>query len=950
MGFLRSAIDGIERGRGSIVLIAGEPGIGKSRLMDEIARLAAPRAITAWGRSWEAGGAPAYWLWTEALRAVAAQVGDEWWDEHVAGWAHELRDVLSEAADGGVDPHVRDADEARFRLFAAVARLLEAAAATRPVVLLLDDLHAADTASVLLLRFVARRASMNRLLIVGAYRDVELTASHPFTATLDHLLREPAVTRLTPRLLDVDDVAEIIATTLETTPKPEIAEQVWSQTDGNPLYVRELVRLVTAEGLVGSMPRDLRATILRRLETLPDACRSLLSTASVFGRDVPLDVLGEVTGVDDPLAVLDDAVAANVIGERPDAPGAVRFSHLVVRDALYEEIPRARRASLHHEVGLAIERRRQGDLDSNVAVLALHFSAATTVGGAAKAVHYGRLAGDRAMRLLAFDEAMSSYAVALAAIDTAPEQGRVVRRSLLLQLGEAQARAGATPRAKESFLAAASLARDLHDPAALARAALGYGGRFPWLRAGSDTLIVPLLREARAVVDDDALRARITARLSTALRDEPDRSERTALSEEAVRLADAVGDVELQAYVHIARFTAIWAPETTGELGSIAARAAELARRSGDNERISDAGWLQFISALIHGDCHTARSIAADYARIAVELRQPPQRWYAGVMRDALQLMSGPLDDLETSIELTLEAGRVAQGWDAEVSYRLAIAMLRWEQGRLAEVDGLLARSAAEYRGYPFFGCLLALAHAEDGRAAAASAAAADALDHLAHDNGWLFGITVLSEASERNGDAALAARLYPTLLPYDGLVATAAGEVVGGAVSRSLGQLASQLGRFDDAERHFSDALAVHERMGADVWTAHTLYDHAVMLSRRGAPGDVERAAGLLARALPMCERLGMVALAGRIASAGVAPTPAPPRGTARPGGLTARELEVATLVARGLSNREVADQLVVSERTVESHVQSALRKLDLRSRTQLAAWLLGTSAPQLP
>jgi DNA-binding CsgD family transcriptional regulator/tetratricopeptide (TPR) repeat protein len=959
MRVIASALDQTAEVRDSLILLAGEPGIGKSRLLDEAVRLAeasGARAVS--GRSWEAGGAPSYWLWTEALRTLVADLGPDWWDAHVGDWAHELHDILPEVSPGSRPRGRVDPSEARFQLFGAVARFLQAASADRPVVVLLDDLHAADTASLLLLRFLVRHAHEHRLLLVGAYRDVELTASHPLTAALEHLLREPAVTRLSLHPLNVADIGRILDAANDVPVPADLAERVWMQTDGNPLYVRELVGLVGTRGGLGgevaserlAIPRDLRATILRRLAGLSGRGKAVLEVASVIGRDVPVDLLDAVSEDDDPLAALEEAIAVNVIGEHPAARGQLRFSHVLVRDALYDELSLGRRKALHKKVGEALEELRRGQLDAHLSELALHYSTAGSPADRAKVVRYSRRGGDRAMRLLAFDEAARSYALALASVDTSAPDADELRLALLLAMAQAESRAGATGTSKATYLTAASLARELGRADEFAMAVIGYGGRFPWLRAGNDALLVPLLREALEAVGVDApLRARLLARLSGALRDQSDRTERARLSEEALHLADAIPDDSLRAYVRIARYAAIWAPDTHDECLRLARESAELARRAGDGELVSDAGWMEVVAALASGDAQTARSIESEFSHVAVELRQPAQRWYVRVIRTVLRLMEGPLTGAENLIEETLHAGREAVGWDAEVSCRLAIAFLRWEEGRLPDMEGLVARSVTEYPGYRLFRCLLALVHAEGGRPGQAAALAREVLelgdDALALDNGWLFGMTTLAEVAHQVQDADLAERLYSRLAPFHHLVAAAAGEVIGGSVSRSLGQLAATQGRYGDAERHFTDALSVHRAMGANVWTAHTLYDYAVTLSRRGRTADLDRASRLLANAVQLCEENGMVRLAAKIAALGVAPArprPAPPRRE----GLTTRETEVAELVARGLSNREIADKLFVSERTVETHVQNILRKLDCRSRTQVAAWLIARPA----
>jgi DNA-binding SARP family transcriptional activator len=249
---LRAGVDDAFAGHGRLFLLVGEPGIGKSRLVEEVMRQARARgARVLVGRCWEAGGAPAYWPWVQSLRAyirdrepreLREELGPDAGD--VAQLFPELRRLFPDLP----EPPAQGSEGARFRLFDALAAFLENAARGRPLVLVLDDLHAADEPSLLLLRFLARELRASRLLIVGAYRDVDPTLQDPLVTALAELVREPVTQRLALDGIVEAEVAEYIALTTGVEPEPAVVEEIYAETDGNPLFVGEIVRLLAAEG------------------------------------------------------------------------------------------------------------------------------------------------------------------------------------------------------------------------------------------------------------------------------------------------------------------------------------------------------------------------------------------------------------------------------------------------------------------------------------------------------------------------------------------------------------------------------------------------------------------------------------------------------------------------------------------------------------------------------
>ena len=303
---LLAGLDDAACGTGRLFLLAGDPGIGKSRLAGEAAARARDRGIkVAWGRCWEAGGAPAYWPWVQALRAVVRGVGREELVPQLGAGAPFVAQIVAEVAE--ILPDVRppppmEAEAARFRLFDAVAAFLRNAGAGQPLMLILDDLHAADAPSILLLRFVARELGEARVLVLGAYRDMELDRGHPLAAALAELSREAATRHVPLSGLAEADVARLIQEITGVTPGEGVAAAVHRDTDGNPLFVGEVARLLAAEGRLEragdpagmglAVPEGIRAVIGRRVARLPERCGRVLGLASVFGRDFWLPAAG----------------------------------------------------------------------------------------------------------------------------------------------------------------------------------------------------------------------------------------------------------------------------------------------------------------------------------------------------------------------------------------------------------------------------------------------------------------------------------------------------------------------------------------------------------------------------------------------------------------------------------------------------------------------------------
>ena len=707
---LGAALDSALGGQGRLVLIAGEAGIGKTRLVEELCAEARSReARVAWGRCREGAGAPAYWPWRQALRAYAAGRPPEEVAAELGREVAELGQLLPELThlEGAPRPATElDPEMARFRLFDAMTSCLRSAAAGRGLVVVLDDLHWADRATLLLLGFAAGELPDSRLLVIGTYRDVEVDRRHPLSGTLAELFRQPSTSYLALSGLDRGDVGRFIADVTGTDPAVDLVSAVHGRTEGNPYFVSELVRLLATEHRLeagglhdAGVPEGIRHVIGRRLNRLSDAANSSLAAASVQGRDFDLEVVARATGMSpgDVLDALEEAVDARLVAEVERRPGRFRFAHALVHETLYEELPARERRRLHDRVGAALVELRGDDFESYLAELAHHFSQAARPGQADQAVAYARQAGDRAMKVLAYEEAAGHYQRALQALDlqAGPDEAE---RCDLLALAEARMAAGEPDEARAQYQRAAELARRLGDGAPLARAAFGLGSEFT---AGTvDELEVGLLEEALGVLGsaDSALRARVLARLARALQSSPYPDRRAELSRAAVAMSRRLGDPATLAAVLYDHHMATWGPDNLEERLAVATEVVELAEAGGDQVMALRGRGFLMADQLEQGDLPDLERDLELYDRAARQLGQLHFCWHPPLFRAGQALLQGRLDEAERLATDALALGRRAHDPVVTIYHTIVLIGLRWEQGRLPELETPLRGSSTGSR------------------------------------------------------------------------------------------------------------------------------------------------------------------------------------------------------------------------------------------------------------
>jgi DNA-binding XRE family transcriptional regulator/tetratricopeptide (TPR) repeat protein len=896
---LEAAAESARAGAGQVVLLAGQPGIGKTRTAQAIAERAAAQGMAAyWGRCPEEPGAPPYWPWVQLLRACTERLDPRSLAAALGQGARWIADLVPDLP--GVQPAAdaprsgaSDAAQARFRLFDAIAGFWRRVAGTDGAVIVLDDLHWADASSLRLLEFVVAETAGSRLLVIGTYRDGEVHRRHPLTDTLSALARSPGFARLPLSGLSLDEARALVGG------DGTALARLHAQTEGNPFYLTEMARLLAAphpgSGPMRRLPAGVRAAIGSRLNRLSADCNRVLAAAAVIGREFEWAVLVRVvdgSAEDACVAALEEALAAGVVDEGTDAD-TYRFSHALIRETLYDEIAAIRRPRLHHRVAVALEAVYRHDPEPPLSRLAFHFGAAMVAQGAQQALDYSRRAGEHAIGVGAYEDAARFYADALDALSIVERRvtpDTLLRCDLMIRRGEAQVFAADYATARDTLRTAADLAMAGGSGTGLARAAVAFEDA-SWRPGLSGDESIGLLRAALdRIGDGDALaRARVLASLTRALIFTGATDEAIASSELAVSTARRAGDPVALAGALIAGLSARWVPARIDERLRAASEAIAIARRIGQRDVLLEASAWRLFDLMEMGVDAAFLHDLREYERLADELPRPFHVYTAASFGPALALMSGDLAESERRAEALRRFGERQPGLDAAGVYATQVFTLRREQGELRQLAPVVRRFVATTAEAGRWRPGLALVYAELGMLEEArrefdALAAADFAD-VPHDAMRMASIAYLSEVCAMLGDRRRAATLRQLLWPYRERNLLAGTSVACfGAASRFLGLLAATEDRVDDAIDHLRHAIAFNARQGATTWLAHAQVDCARALAARGSAADRVAAATLVAEAADTARAHGLAALSRRIAEldgpppAGATPAARPP------------------------------------------------------------------------
>ncbi len=864
---LRAAFDAAVDGRGSIVVLAGEPGIGKSTLADAFGdHAAAQGAVTVWGRCWDAGGAPAYWAWQQVVRHLAGLLDD---DELAAAggasgrWLVRIAPEL-DARIPGEDPiEPVEAEQARFALYDALARFLGAGARRAPIVILLDDLHAADVATLRALDFVARAARELPLLVVATLQEVPLR-KRPDAADLVQRL-EHSGERLELTGLSVEEVGALLGDDVDD----GVARQVHERSAGNPLFAGEIARALPDGGSVDRLPGGVQAMLRQRLAELGADSTRVLNAAAVIGHEFRLVTAERVADMDRPtlLDALDEAEAAGVV-QPVGTTGRYRFRHGLIRETLYADQRKGRRAQQHLRVAEVLRELYAGQAeDRHLSELAFHFVEAASLGDSGPAVHWSRQAGGRAMRVFAFEHAADHFQAALRAIELgSPDEA--ARARLLLELGRAQA-AAAHPDAEATLIHAADLARTLADPELFAEAASAFG---PYaLSPGTvDDRWVGLLEEALRSLPPaaPARRARLMAELGRALYFAPgEGARRHALADEALTLARTLEDPWTLAAVLSDAHVATWGPDRTHENLETIAELHALLEELGDPRQGLPALVRSIDMQLELGDLVAAGIALERLERRSTELRDIRASVLALLHRSRMAIVEGRFADVPPLLTEAANRGGALRASPVAIMVGGQSYIMRMLRGGLVDFEPVVRQLADGLPNTPVWRAALARVHVEAGDDAQAilelDRAAAGGFGRVERDSLFLPTIGLFGEVAWRVGSAEHEPVMTALLAPFADRMMVTAGAVFFGPVARPLALLAALRGDHDAALGHFALAREGARRIAAAPSAVVIDVDEAAV---RLQAGDAEGAAALLDGARTDAARLGLDGVAVRL------------------------------------------------------------------------------------
>lgn len=813
--------------RRRIVLVTGEAGIGKSRLVAEFAvRAHAHGVAVCFGRCEEEALVP-YQPFVDAVEGLLPHVPTAVAERAAPALAPLLPRALPQVGPDAMSAAPDDADLARHRLFEAFDAVLSGLPGT--LLLVIDDLHWADRSTLLLLRHLLRHADRSTLLVAATARREGMDLGSRLAELLAEVERGQEVPELRLGGLRVEHIAELVEGRAAAQP---VAEDTWIRTAGNPFLVHQLLRHLDESGEAlhqATVPPQVRDVLTRRLARLDPRLVEVLAAGAVAGEAFRLGVAARALGHDPErlLDMVDTAVAAGVVTEVPAQPDRYRFTHALVRDALEQHLTTSRRAHLHIRVAEQLERLGP---EQHLAEIAHHRHAGLPEGDPAQAASAARQAAVRALGMLASERAAEFCTMALDAI-RAGGGNDTDRLEVLLARGDALLRAGDAEAARADFLAAGALAKHVADPRSWGRAALGVGeasaiwGDDPELTAVLETALVALADR------EPALRARVRARLAQALYYSGPPERRQALSDTAVEEARSSGDSKALAWVLSARHAALWGP---GDLDARIDTAEEIVRLAGElgEEELEmlGQGWL-VVDRLEHGDVAGCDQARARHGELAARLRRLSHRRDAEMWTAMRAMLAGRLDQAEGAVDRARDLGEAAHDPNTEAIWWIQRYWLAGEQGNAAALDELVApyeALTARYPQVPAWRAALAMLHTRRGDATAAwkefDQLKPDGFAAVPRDVVYLNALTYLAETCNFLNDAHAARALLRLLDPFAGRVAIIDRALAcKGSIYRHLGLLRATTGDTDMATTHLQAALAQHEQMGAPLLAART-------------------------------------------------------------------------------------------------------------------------------
>ena len=888
MGELKAALEDALSGRGRLVTLVGEPGIGKTRTAQELATYARMRgAQVLWGRCHESRGAPPFWPWVQAIRSYVREREPDRLRSEMGSGAADIAEIVSDVRERIPDlppsPQLDDPEQARFRLFDSVTAFLKSASRGQPLAIILDNLHWADKPSLLLLEFLAQEFSDSRLLVIGTYRDVDLSRQHPLAETLGELTKERLFQRVLLRGLSQQDVGRFIEITSGVGPPRGLLQAVHAQTEGNPLFVTEVVRLLVQEGELNQerlkdrdswevrIPEGVREVIGRRLNRLSARCNEMLTIASIIGREFELRQLTSLVedmSEDRLLEVMEEALSARLTEELPQAVGRYQFTHALIQQTLYDELTTTRRVRLHARIIDVLEDRYGDEVEEHALELSYHSAEAEAMIGSTKVAQYSAMAGEKALERYAYEQAFQCFERALVARESKPLDAGTAH--ILFGLGRAKCivepdhlRQDAVELLSRAFDYFASVG-DIDNALAVAE--------YPVItQVGVTDMNAILSRAIKLVPAESHEAARLESRLARVLAlEQGDIKGAVEAGRRALAIAARERDLQLE-------------KRTLAELAASCLyylqykESLEYAERSlsvtGDTEdMLYDTLVHQWVAVASISSSETldigrAKEHSQKFLDTSIKSRQPIRITTAYMMKLLLARQEGDWESAREFAQIGDDIGpdylpllAVWAKTECESgNYEAGVAKARRlvEIMRAAPKDPNFAHAfAASTAGY--VGSItgqrdLIEAASEAAQVVLESSNPTPIVAQLAHVG--------LAETAALTKDETLSEQLYGYLKPWSQTM------LMDTSIDRVLGRMAA-LCDIDGAAGHFEDALAFCRKAGDRPELAWTCCDYADMLLERDDGGDRQKAASLLDESLAISSDLGMRPLMERVLS----------------------------------------------------------------------------------
>jgi hypothetical protein len=866
---LQEAMTLARNGTRQVVLLSGEPGIGKTRLASYAAHHAhAEGFAVCWGACSEELAVP-YEPWIEVCSHLVEHAPRELLQRHMernggelSRLARNLRRRIPELP----APQASDPETERYLLFSAVAGLLAHIAEAVPLCVVLDDLHWADAQSLALFKHLLRTMEHGSLQVIATYRESDLGKDHPLTAVLADLRRAQGIQRIALHGLGANEVSEIMTAVAGHKLDQEgleLAAQIATETDGNPFFVEEILRGLSESGAlvfdedtarwsVDSsagivLPESVRDVIERRVERLGEETLEALRLAAVIGRAFDLELLSMALEVDEPALLdhLEAAAAASVLAESPEHVGRFRFVHALINQTLYEGLGATRRARMHQRVAQTLEQLHGAEPSEHLAELALHWRLAAVSVDKAKAADYALKAGRQALENLAPAEAVKLFTDAVELSDGTDSRQRC---AALIGLGAAQRQTG-DPAHRETLLEASRIASTLSDAELAARAALESSrpasGSGPFGEVDRER--IEAIERALELSDpsDPVRRARLLALQTQELSWDPDFARRRALAEEAIALARGTADKEALAAVLQSAFFGIWSAETLDLRTAIAEELCGLAAELRDPAVECTAHRLASCAFTEQGELSRAHAASQRHQLIADELGQPTQRWLTAYYLAGVELLQGRLDVGERIATQAFQIGQESQPSDAAMIYGAQLSFVRRYQGRGAEIVDRVEQNLSAHPSIAALTASLAAVLAMAGRDGEANSileqAASDRFEHVGPNLSMLSTLCLYAEAVAHTRSIEAASALYERMAPFSEQLVSMPPQGYG-HVRLWLGLLADLLGDHDRSDEHLEFACDFHEANDMPLWAARGHLGWADALAARGEAAQARR------------------------------------------------------------------------------------------------------------